>query len=111
VSNTPRYGHAPITMRRPHNTGGDDPDESLEQLGDFNWQFDPQGRRTLVVLIPCARGDRTHWTYSRWTIDHKNHCDAQWSWDGNEDAPTLNPSLHAVGVWHGWVRGGQLVEA
>ena len=26
----------------------------------------------------------------------------------NEEAPTLRPSLHAVGIWHGWVTAGQL---
>ena len=25
--------------------------------------------------------------------------------------PTLTPSLHWIGFWHGWVRGGKLIEA
>jgi len=29
-----------------------------------------------------------------------------WAWDGNRDAPTLNPSVHDVGHWHGWLRNG-----
>lgn len=108
---TPRYGHAPIAMRRVKgwtHDGDLDDDDHIERVGDFFWEQKDRGR-VLVVAIPCS--SKSGWTYSKWTIDHKNHCDAQWSWNGNEDRPTLNPSLHAVGVWHGWVRDGQLVEA
>lgn len=33
-----------------------------------------------------------------------------WQWDGNEDKPTLTPSVNAEGIWHGWVRAGRLVS-
>lgn len=29
-----------------------------------------------------------------------------WHWDGNRDKPTLRPSVHHVGHWHGWLRNG-----
>lgn len=29
-----------------------------------------------------------------------------WEWDGNWEAPTLSPSVHHVGHWHGWLRNG-----
>lgn len=29
-----------------------------------------------------------------------------WEWDGNREAPTLSPSVHHVGHWHGWLRNG-----
>ena len=34
-----------------------------------------------------------------------------WNWDGNEDAPTLEPSVDGSkhGGWHGFIRAGQLV--
>lgn len=32
-----------------------------------------------------------------------------WIWDGNEDMPTLEPSVHHVGHWHGWLRNGEWV--
>lgn len=105
---TPRLGHAPIGMCHvPPEVG------QLQERGDFYWDT-RGGKRTLVLAPPCQRhgkDDGKQWVYSRWTIDHPNHCDAQWSWDGNEDAPTLDPSLHAVGIWHGWVKGGRLEEA
>lgn len=29
-----------------------------------------------------------------------------WDFDGNEEAPTLHPSINHVGCWHGWLRSG-----
>lgn len=29
-----------------------------------------------------------------------------WHWNGSLDAPTLSPSVHHVGHWHGWLRNG-----
>jgi hypothetical protein len=34
--------------------------------------------------------------------------DRVWGWDGNEDAPTLTPSIHSPGEWHGYLRSGKL---
>jgi hypothetical protein len=31
-----------------------------------------------------------------------------WHWDGNEDKPTLAPSVHHLGGWHGYVRAGRM---
>ena len=31
---------------------------------------------------------------------------ASWEWDGDIDAPTLSPSVHNVGHWHGWLKNG-----
>lgn len=45
-----------------------------------------------------------------WTVDRKNHCNAQWQLSGTHAKPTLSPSLHWVGMWHGWLRDGQLVS-
>lgn len=113
---TPRYGHAPHQMRLCEKDGfWDRPDI---RVGDFYWQLNDGrvaehfGKRRLCVMIPCLRPPGfDQFTMSEWTIDHRNSCNAQWSWDGNEAAPTLSPSLHAVGIWHGFVRAGQLIEA
>lgn len=86
-------------------------DRSAEKIGDFYWIVNSgTGKRMLVVAIP-DKDFQKGWGLSRWSIDFPNHCGASWSWDGNEEKPTLSPSLHAVGVWHGWVRDGMLVEA
>lgn len=100
--NTPKIGHAPIKMRAVK--GGYD---GIERAGDFYWSI-KDGKRELVVAIPTVNG---RWVSSCWSIDFKNAFDAQWSWDGNEEAPTLQPSLHAVGIWHGHVQAGELREA
>lgn len=98
---TPRHGHAPLIMCLV--TGCSE----VKEAGNFYWDKTAQGR-VLVLAIP--HNNKLGWVMSRWTIGHKNECDAQWSWDGNVYAPTLKPSLHAVGVWHGWVKQGMLVE-
>ena len=33
-----------------------------------------------------------------------------WSWDGNTEKPTLSPSIHVIGFWHGWLRSGRFVS-
>ncbi len=33
-----------------------------------------------------------------------------WSLSGDPDRPTLSPSLHLVGHWHGWMREGRFVS-
>ena len=29
-----------------------------------------------------------------------------WRWDGNEEKPTITPSINHVGCWHGWLKEG-----
>ena len=29
-----------------------------------------------------------------------------WSWNGDEEKPSLEPSIHHVGHWHGWFTNG-----
>jgi len=108
---TPRVGHPPIDIRILPKDGFWDRDDLA--AGDACWQFDDAGRRTLCLCLPLPKRHPNlpwSWVYSQWTIEHRNSCNAQWSWDGNENAPTLTPSLHAVGVWHGFVTAGKLVE-
>jgi hypothetical protein len=33
-----------------------------------------------------------------------------WHWDGNRDKPTLTPSVHHVGHWHGYLTAGVWVS-
>ena len=81
-----------------------------ECVGDFYWKFDTDTRkRSLVVAVPWPSNDKPIW--SSWTIDHLNNSLAQWSWNKDEDKPTLYPSLNWVGVWHGWVENGVMRDA
>lgn len=106
---TPKHGHAPIRMERTSKSGfwG----RAKLKTGDFYWRVEePSGRRLLCVLIPCQSAE-SGYTFAQFTIGFLNASGAQWDWDGNEDAPTLTPSVHAVGVWHGFVTNGELIEA
>ena len=77
--------------------------EEITQVGDFG--FD-EPREHIYVWIPgttgpdairiCREGDRGEFRV--------------WGWDGNEDKPTLMPSIHVPGVWHGYLRNGVLVS-
>lgn len=81
----------------------------MDAVGQFVWRGSREARDLrIIIAIPYGL---TRWVCSEWTIDHKNECGAQWSFSGSYDCPTLSPSLHAIGVWHGWVRDGKLVEA
>lgn len=45
---------------------------------------------------------------AEWTVSGPNQNGAQWSLSGSKDKPTLSPSLHWVGVWHGFLTDGFL---
>lgn len=80
--------------------------ESIERPGDF--YFHPvegmAGETHLHVMLPgntfivigVARGS--------------SQMPKVWGWDGNEDKPTLQPSIHTLEHWHGWLRNGHLVS-
>lgn len=55
----------------------------------------------LIFRCPCGCGE----------LAHIGIGDAGWSWDGDESAPTLHPSLNNPDGcgWHGWLRGGRWV--
>ena len=107
---TPNQGHGPIKMVRRLPDQIDFPDVQVSNdPGSFYWMIH-EGKRYLVVALPWP-SDPSKGIFTRWSIDFPNEQNAQWSWDGNEDEPTLKPSLHWVGVWHGWVTNGVLEEA
>jgi len=78
--------------------------DSVEGPGDF--YFKPvqgmNGETCLYVMLPgrtficigVARGPST--------------APKVWGWDGNEDTPTLTPSIHAIDHWQGFLTAGRL---
>lgn len=77
------------------------------ETGDFMWGDESaDGIRYLYIRLPgttaagfdalrCYRGaDRG--------------IPREWGWDGNEDRPTLVPSILNEGEWHGHLQGGEL---
>ena len=72
----------------------------MERPGDFC--FDEEREHLYLILpgnkhadcIPIRRGEPGG--------------ERVWGWDGNEDAPTLKPSILAHGQWHGYLTAGKL---
>lgn len=32
-----------------------------------------------------------------------------WTWDGNQENPTITPSINVIGRWHGYLTNGKLI--
>lgn len=79
------------------------------QPGEAWWYVNAKGERRLYYA--CPRNPRG--TCGVPILPTKLPNGAGWSWDGNEERPTLSPSVNCVGGcgWHGWVRDGHLVGA
>lgn len=63
--------------------------EQLDSGQVVMWHKLPNGDAGMLRIRPCD----TH---------------PSWDWDRNEDKPTLNPSVHLPGRWHGWFRNGRM---
>lgn len=75
--------------------------------GDFYFFTDERGQKMFASCLP----NRVNLCIPiRPLIDPKINGGHSWEWDGNEQQPTLNPSVNCVGVWHGWVRAGRFVS-
>lgn len=81
-----------------------DIDERLATPGAFNFYIgfrDPPGAapKGMVYVCPCGCGQQG-------ALEFKPAPSPSWTWDGNREAPTLHPSIHHVGHWHGWLQKG-----
>lgn len=85
----------------------------------YAWKDGPERRfpedvRSVWIVMPVNWGesddpDRAHKGIAmEWSIDHKNHCNAQWSLSGTFSQPTMSPSLNWVTMWHGHLVDGFL---
>jgi hypothetical protein len=75
----------------------------MERPGDFCFSPD---FGTLYLWLPGVPGPdaiRIHRGSDPGTARH-------WGWDGNEDKPTVTPSIHCPGFWHGHLRAGRLIS-
>jgi len=57
----------------------------------------------LLAMMPDKNGTPTLCSFN--IGDAK--ADPYWYWNGDRDKPTLSPSLHWPGHWHGWLRNGR----
>ena len=82
-------------------------------VGTMFWTKDEEDRRILRVVFPASKDGTGKniidlYVYNNdkdWTIpgEHKH-------WDGNEQKPTLKPSILVSGGWHGYIQKGELVQ-
>lgn len=105
MTDTPRYGHAPIAMRRTH-------PEGIDNVGEFAWT-EVNGQRYILLALPrpMPNAPDDYIMNQLPVVQGANIPGKGWGWDGNEDSPTLTPSIHCVGHWRGFVQNGQMVEA
>lgn len=85
-------------------------------VGDFTWKEGPDGTRYLVCAVPdrSPRGRDNPLDFFCIPVTGPK----AWNWDGDEDAPTITPSIRmsyalegkTIEVWHGFVTAGALRE-
>lgn len=62
----------------------------------------------IAFVCPCGCGQDS-WL----PVNGHGRPGPSWEWDGNREAPTLNPSVFNSGMpcqWHGWLRAGMWVS-
>lgn len=83
----------------------EDIDDESASAGTFEYYRDgeryPGG---MIYQCPCGCG-------AQGALRFRPAESPSWEWDGNVEIPTLSPSVHHVGHWHGFLRGGQWVQA
>lgn len=97
-------------MRYPSLDGTKYPDDTrdLRNEGDWCWKRDDSGRPFLFVCV--VPGDDSPRLLPVTTSKAGQH---KWNWDGNEETPTLSPSIsarkgdHNQEIWHGYVKCGR----
>lgn len=88
-----------------------DVDQRLGVPGAFNFYVaygEPQDAapKGLIYVCPCGCGEQGSLAFRLPGADRPS-----WIWDGNRETPTLEPSVHHVGHWHGYLRSGFWVQA
>lgn len=75
--------------------------DGLKQAGDFYWSASPPGR--LTFLCPCGCGD-----VGGILVAGDESRQPVWQWNGNEEAPTVTPSIRFMSgcQWHGYLTAG-----
>ena len=94
------------TYRGEHDTWAPDGFEEWPK-GDYWWYVDDGNRRLCTSLMGPDGSDVLVWQVRRGPEPPENRI---WGWDGNVEQPTLEPSLHWIDKWHGWMRAGKLVS-
>lgn len=80
--------------------------------GDFAWGFDNPDcfsgetrESKFIHFYHCLPGDK-HLSVIQVQRGQQGG-ERVWGWDGNEDKPTITPSILVHGLWHGYCRNGR----
>ena len=95
------------------------PDAKEYGPGAFSWDFDGRGYRYIIFRLPDGLLSDVHSVPVRSPGDVEGPDAPFWIWDGNEDSPTLTPSISIKRIdgpdranwpeiWHGFITGGVL---
>lgn len=85
--------------------------ERAREPGDFYWLVSdqspvrPEGYRSFAARYPDGS-----FAIIEVRPAHPDSGGPSWSWDGNLERPTLSPSVHHIGHWHGYVRAGRMIS-
>jgi len=90
------------------------------QIGDWAFfQGDDEVTRYIAFRYPRPEVEELPEGYIGADRGHLGHVPittepeqtGAWLWDGNEEAPTISPSINIIGSWHGFIREGKLTTA
>lgn len=84
-----------------------DDDAALEgPPGSFCIELTASGQRVMWFVLPNGESG----VINLRPVIEANAAHPSWEWDGNEDKPTLQPSVHLPGRWHGFFTAGRMVS-
>ena len=85
----------------------EDTDDADASPGSF--EYYKSGDREfggMIFKCPCGCGQDQ-------ALSFRPHPSPSWEWDGNQESPTLTPSVHIMPDgkthWHGWLKNGEWV--
>lgn len=79
----------------------------IAPAGAFTLTVDSTGRlSSMIYSCPCGCGNQGCLRFRPLDPADPATNKASWEFNGDKDAPTLSPSVHHVGHWHGWLQQG-----
>jgi len=75
----------------------------MEKVGDFSFA---DNLKHINIWLPGQLSPDA----IQITTDKGRNEPRIWFWDGNQEQPTITPSIHLVGHWHGHLTAGKLIS-
>lgn len=81
----------------------------VQQVGDYGFDRSDPKRPFIVIFLPNDTLPSRLRLYKVQRTDGQEDT-AHWKLTGTDECPTLEPSIHWVGHWHGHLVKGELIE-